>query len=244
MIEDVRTVLWKEWRELLQQRDSARGTLISLLVPAVVMGVLVPWQSGAKWLTSPASLAAFGWLPLVLVATVIAEVFAGERERHTLETLLASRLSDRAILFGKIAGAALYGWGTALAVALLGLLTVNLGHWDGAVRLYTPLVALGGVGIALLTALFTAAGGCLISLRAATVRQAQQTMGLMTLLPVLPVLALNVVAAATRRRLLDAVVNTSALTAVLICAAVLAALDVALVLAALARFQRAKLVLD
>lgn len=244
MIEDVRTVLWKEWRELLQQRDSSRGTLISLLVPALVMGVLVPWQSGGRWLTSPASLAAFGWLPLVLVAAVIAEVFAGERERHTLETLLATRLSDRAILFGKIGGAALYGWGTAMAVALLGLLTVNLGHWNGAFRFYTPLVALGGVGIALLTALFTAAGGCLVSLRASTVRQAQQTMGLVTLIPVLPVLALNLISSANRQRLIDAVLSASALTVVLTSALVLAALDVALVLAALARFQRAKLVLD
>ena len=33
-----------------------------------------------------------------------------ERERHTLETLLASRLSDRAILLGKIGAAVGFEW--------------------------------------------------------------------------------------------------------------------------------------
>ena len=33
------------------------------------------------------------WFSLLLVINVVADSFAGERERHTLETLLASRLS-------------------------------------------------------------------------------------------------------------------------------------------------------
>ena len=36
---------------------------------------------------------------------MIADGIPGERERHTLETLLASRLSDRSILLGKVMAA-------------------------------------------------------------------------------------------------------------------------------------------
>lgn len=56
-------------------------------------------------------------LPLVLSAIMIAESLAGERERRTLETLLASRLSERAILLRKMSAAVLLGWMLLLAAA-------------------------------------------------------------------------------------------------------------------------------
>ena len=64
---------------------------------------------------------------------MIADSFAGERERHTLETLLASRLSDRAILFGKIAACIAYGWLMAMLCVLVGTITENVSHWEGQV---------------------------------------------------------------------------------------------------------------
>src|SRR5262249_53452146 len=103
MIEDTGTVIWKELRELLRQRESLRGTALSFFIPVLFWGILLPAQSGLRWVESPATLAGWAMIALLLVTLVVAEAFAGERERHTLETLLATRLSDQAILFGKIA---------------------------------------------------------------------------------------------------------------------------------------------
>ena len=57
---------------------------------------------------------------------MIPDSFAGERERHTLEPLLATPLSDRAILFGMISAAVGYGWGITLISMVIGLLATNL----------------------------------------------------------------------------------------------------------------------
>jgi ABC-2 type transport system permease protein len=114
MIADVWTVIWKEWRELLRQRESMRGGVLRLLIFVGVFGIFLPLQVGREWINSPKLLMLWAWVPLFLVSSVVADGFAGERERHTLETLLASRLSDRAILFGKLGAALSYGFGLAM----------------------------------------------------------------------------------------------------------------------------------
>jgi ABC-2 type transport system permease protein len=98
----------------LFQRGSLRGGWLGLVIFVAVFGILLPLQSGRGWVESPTGLAVWAWVPFLLVSSVVADSFAGERERHTLETLLASRLPDRAILFGKLATAVGYGWGFAL----------------------------------------------------------------------------------------------------------------------------------
>jgi ABC-2 type transport system permease protein len=127
---------------------------------------------------SPLSLLMWAWVPPFLVISVVADAFAGERERHTLETMLASRLPDRAILLGKIAGAVSYGWGISMACLALGLISLNVADENPELLLYPPLVAGGIVVTTFLTASITAALGVLLSLRAATVRQVQQVMSL------------------------------------------------------------------
>jgi ABC-type transport system involved in cytochrome c biogenesis ATPase subunit len=96
-------VAWKEWRELIGQRGLSGKQGIVLF--SVTFGILLALTNGRAWITSPAIALAWSWVPMFLVMTVIADAFAGERERHTLETLLASRLSDGAILFGKMGAA-------------------------------------------------------------------------------------------------------------------------------------------
>jgi ABC-2 type transport system permease protein len=59
---------------------------------------------------------------------------AGERERRTLETLLASRLDERAILFGKLLAARAYGWGLTLLSLLLGAASVSLAYGTASGR--------------------------------------------------------------------------------------------------------------
>jgi len=174
---DVGTVMWKEWKEILMGRG-LRGGLLNLLILAGVFGVFLPLQFGRTLVESPLTLLIWAWVPPFLVISVVADAFAGERERHTLETMLASRLPDSAVLLGKIAAAVSYGWGISMACLGLGLISVNLADRRPGLLMYPLNVAAGIVVLTFLTASITAALGVLLSLRAATVRQVQQTMSL------------------------------------------------------------------
>lgn len=245
MIGDIGTVIWKEWREIVLQQGSRRGGMLMLFIFVGFLGILLPLQSGQSWLDSAGPLFFVLWEPLFLVSAVIADSFAGERERHTLETLLASRLPDRAILFGKVAAGVAYGWGLTLIALLLGLVTENLTQPHSGILLYSAQVGIGGVVLSLLTAGFAASSGVLISLRAPTVRQAQQTMNVgFIILTVVPFFIYQALTATTRLQLVNAIRRSNTQEIVIIAALVLIALDGALLLAALARFRRARLVLD
>lgn len=101
---DWRLVLRKDLGDLTGRLG--RGALTRTLVVVVVFGLLVPLRyEGAANL--PAFFAVFmAFVPARIVAI---DAYAGERERGTLEVLLASPLSDRGIAIGKIAAAAVYG---------------------------------------------------------------------------------------------------------------------------------------
>jgi ABC-2 type transport system permease protein len=243
---DVRTVVWKEWKELFLQRGTARrGVLASLIVPLVVLGVVIPLQEGARWVNSSMGCVIWIVVPAFLVATIICDSFAGERDRHTLETLLASRLSDRAILFGKIAAYMAYGWAMAMGGLLLGLITVNVAHGHGRLLIFPPESIAFTVVMSLLGAAFAGSGGVLISLRASTARQAQQTMSWVFMALVLGTTLIAAKLPRAWKMAADAYLTGSTLTKLALTAIVLAAaVDVALMLAAMARFQRAKLILD
>ncbi len=243
MSADVRTVLWKEWRELLSG-GHGRGKMGVLIVVGVI-GILLPLQVGRAWVDSPLLLAYWAWVPMFLVVSVVADSFAGERERHTLETLLASRLSDRAILLGKVGAAVGYGVGITWFSLLLGLLTVNLAHGQNGLLFYSASMGLGIVGLSLLGAGLAAGAGVLVSLRAHTVRQAQQTLsiGIMVLL-FAPTFGIRALPAAWKARLLDALSTVTTTRLVVIAVVVLALLDVGLLATAMARFRRAQLILD
>jgi len=245
MMADVWTVMWKEWKEIFLQRGSLRGGAWNLLLMIGVFGVFLPLQTGRAWVESPLGLIYWAWVPLFLVTTVVADSFAGERERHTLETLLASRLSDRAILLGKVGAAVGYGWGLTMVGMLVGLVTVNLAHGRGELLLYPAAVFVGIVLLSLLASGLVAAAGVLVSLRAATVRQAAQTMSIaIMLLLFVPVFGVQALPVEWKVRLAQAVMGADVEQIVLIAVAVLIVLDVGLLAAAMARFQRARLILD
>lgn len=182
MIRDMWTILWKELKELIVARPGRPYANALLAVFLAVFAVVMPWWWGRAWLEDPRVFWIWALLPIPLVISAAAESFAGERERHTLETLLASPLSDRAILTGKIVAAALYGWTTSLAVLLLSLFTVNLVHAADAFLLYSPVLGVGSLIFGLLASVLTACMGVLVSLRVTTVRQAQLTLTLILIL--------------------------------------------------------------
>jgi ABC-2 type transport system permease protein len=241
MIADIITVMGKEWKEIMAMGGAQRGRF-QLLVFVGMLGVFLPLNMGTQWITSPAVVAIWGWLPVLMVGTIIADSFAGERERHTLETLLASRLSDDSVLFGKMAAAVAYGWGLTMIALVVGLITVNIAHPENGLILYSPLTAVGGFVVSLLGGLLASAGGVLVSLRAQTVRQAQQTLSIATMVVFFVPLAISKgVPAEVRARMGAWLVGAGALKLMVLAVAIVGAIDLLLILAARARFRRAKL---
>jgi ABC-2 type transport system permease protein len=245
MISDIVTIVGKEWKEYLLIRGSIKGTITNMLLMIFVFGIMLPLQSGRAWVESPISLVAWAWMPLFLVTGMIADSFAGERERHTLETLLASRLTDRAILLGKMAAGIGYSLVLTVLLLVVGLVTVNISDWTGTPALYPLATTVGFLIFGTLGAALVAGIGVLVSLRAATVRQAAQSLSIGILLLVwVPILAVQVLPRSFMDRFAEVALTTDMRVVVLALLVGLAALDALVFALALSRFQRARLILD
>lgn len=243
MLQDIWTMTRKELQELLEATSGMSGAL-RLLIWIGVIGIALPIQMGSSWIDSPSMLFSWTWFPMFIVSSVIASAFAGERERHTLETLLASRLSDQAILYGKIAACIIYGWGISLASMLLGLITYNIAFWQGSLTLYPALYFWGGILLSLLSALLVSGAGVLVSLRAKTTRQAQQIVSLVMLLVFLvPTYGIQALPADLQTQLMQIAMSGVTFSNLALVAAALSVISAGLLLAAQARFQRHKLIL-
>src|SRR5262249_15341419 len=119
---DIGTMIWKELKEVIARTGQSRGDAAKVLaVLAVIFGILI-WRSSFL-MRNLGALIVPSFFMVQLLATMMADSFAGERERHTLETLLASRLSDSAILIGKICAGVLLVWGLMFVTLGLGVLT-------------------------------------------------------------------------------------------------------------------------
>ncbi len=238
---DVRTVVWKEWAEFVRQRS----TVIGMLFFVLVFGVFIPVQRGREWLISGVPFLNAAIFPATLALGVVADSFAGERERHTLETLLASRLSDQAILLGKFAAIVGYVWGLTTASLLAAAAAVNVAEPTGGPAFYPARLLVSGLVFGALSAGLAAGVGILVSLRAATVRQAAQvlTIGLMGLI-------FAVVAGASalpdgwKHRLVETVRGLGPTATLLIAGAALLVVDSVLLAIAALRFRRTRLLLD
>ncbi len=244
MIRDILTVMWREWRDMPFLRGGIKGGILSQLIFIGVLGVMLPSQSGPGFVNSPLAMFASLWGPFLLTSSLVADTFAGERERHTLETHLASRLPDRAILFGKVATVVCYAWGVTILILLLGLITTNIAYGHGKLLIYPAPIGLGALVLGLLTALLISCIGVIVSLKAATVRQAAQTLSMgflaMILIPVVgPMLPKQWIVRLAQ--LFFAVGTTGIIAAV---AAVLCVADAALLNVAMSRFRRSKLILE
>jgi ABC-2 type transport system permease protein len=164
----------KEWMESI----ATPGCMIQPLVVVIMFGVFTPLLAGRLWLDYPIVQWLWSWMPLAMSAGMVADTFAGERERDTLEALLASRLPDRAIVLGKVTAVAAYGWSVTLICWLAGWIAVRLA-FDAAYASAVPnpsLVLAWPFVLSGLAAWLVACVGVLISLRAQSVRQAQQLM--------------------------------------------------------------------
>jgi ABC-2 type transport system permease protein len=181
--------------------------------------------------------------PAMLVGVMIPDSFAGERERHTLPTLLSSRLPDRAILLGKMVTPIVVGWSAALLCTLLSLVIVNVAHGEGQLLLFTPSVALGVPILSFLTATIMAGAGVLTSLRSATMQEATQKLLALIIVPSVVVqMAPLLFRTQLTRWIKEVEVNGAQLLAVIVL--IMAVIDAGLFAAAMARFQRSRMYLD
>jgi ABC-2 type transport system permease protein len=172
-MKDISTMIVKETKELFSQ-GGLTGYLPTLVLLAIG-GFVYPLISWSSWIQL-GDLA----IPLILfltfqqVVSSAADSFVGERERHTLETLLASCMPDRAILLGKIGALVGYGLGINFSLLVLGWLAITLVHGRERLGFYPLDLLLLTLGLGLVVTILAASAGVLVSLRSATARQAQQ----------------------------------------------------------------------
>jgi ABC-2 type transport system permease protein len=181
-----RTVMWKEVREQYMRAGHPAfsfwfGIVLdigaAIALPLIFAG-FTPDGQVTEFFVPAASfgaVVAIMFLAVITPLAVVVDLIAGERERHTLETLLATPLSDRAILWGKMG--TMYA-AVALHAALFGVVfTVTMGLFAGLVGVLAGLAVLvGGIIASLLVAGLMIGVGILISLKASTVKQGQQWM--------------------------------------------------------------------
>jgi ABC-2 type transport system permease protein len=245
MILDVWTMVWKEWREFRDQLLSLRRGGLSALILALILGVVAPVQLGPEWVHSKLIIGYWPFLAATMVSSLIADSVAGERERHTLETLLASRLPDSSILIGKIVAAVIYGVGFAVANLVIGLVAVNVAYREGGIILFDAQRFTVTIVLTVLASLLMAGIGVFISLRASTVKQAQQAFGIaIIVLTMGPLLLFNAMEPGTREALVGRVATVGETRIEAYVMAGLLVLSLFVIAAALARFKRGKLVLD
>lgn len=252
MIADTWTVMWKESREYLAGAGAGSGRgrgVIGVLVIIAIASILVPLQLGRTYVSTGAPIIIDGvYLPISILLNVVADTFSGERERHTLETLLASRLSDSAILFGKVGAAVVYGLAVGLIAALVQAVVANLSQKNAragtGITFYPPGIAITIVVLGLLVSLLASSAGCLISLRAPTTRQAQQILGFGFLVLVFsPFIIFQLLPHQAQVNFLALLNSANPTQALLVIAGGLLVIDGVLLLIAVLRFQRSRLIL-
>lgn len=245
MLADIVTVIAKDLLETFSSRGSLKSGIIYLLLLVAIMGVLMPLNAGLEWLNEPLVAVMWAWFPVFLQISVVTDSFAGERERNTLETLLASRLSDQAILLGKISAAVLYGWGISIVANLVAAVTINLTTPQAGFHFYRADIYLVLLLAPLLLGWLMASVGVLLSLNAPTARAAYQRLSLvMVAVFILPMLVINFGGEAMRNQVAQLLSGLD-LTAIAIGAGIiLIALGLAMTLLAIRRFQRSRLILE
>jgi len=234
---DILTMVWKEAKDVFFQ--GGWKSLIRPLFVVGIMGIYLPLQFGPRWVDlPPIGMLLLLWVPFFVIISFIGDAIAGERERHTLETLLASRMPDRAILLGKVVTTVLYAWGMGVFSLLLGLMLVDLFRTQGNWMFYPLDLFVDALVLILLASVLAASAGVLVSLRVATVRQAQQILSVGTIVFVfgitfaLQAVPANVVSSLTYSQFL------------LIAMAVIAVLDAIFLGLSLVSFQRSRLILS
>jgi ABC-2 type transport system permease protein len=241
MTREIMVVIHKELKEIGTEGGGGRRGRLTSLIGLLVAGVLLPLNFGVRYVR-PDVMPIMGMiLPLLFTLPIVADSFAGERERHTLETLLATRLPDKAILFGKLGAIVVYAFALTILALVIGLLSVNVAHAEARPLLVVPTLVAAVLVESVLTATLLAGIGLLISLKSATVRQAQQRVSLVLFVPILIPAIMNKLPPAISAPFRD-LLTSGRLTPMQLGLVVLVVLDAAVLYISTLRFRRSRLV--
>ena len=187
-------------QDLLDAYGRTMGSL-RLLVRGVNPAAIAPVRVGHRDLATPESKrgVALSFLPYLLIlsgfiggAALVIDATAGERERQSLEPLLATPAERGAIMSGKIAAACAFGVLSLVLMLVVFKLVFTFGPSTGLTfdvsvltmfKLLLVLVPIVLLGTALLT---------LIAAASKSVKEAQSYMSVLMLLPLIPTLVLLV----------------------------------------------------
>ncbi len=168
----------KEWVDIKSTLFAYHNLLAGLwpiFIFCVACGVYEPLRLGPDWLQSPIMVFSLSVLiPFVTTGFISPYSFVGERLRGTLEPLLATPVSDQALLFGKIGMAVLYGWGVSLVSMVLGWGVINLFVTHGQLLSYPPGMVIPTILLSLLFSLLVATLCTIASFYAKTILEAQR----------------------------------------------------------------------
>ena len=185
---------------LLENYGKTVGTL-RLLARGVSPTAIQSLQIAHRDLATPQSRAGqiLSFLPYLLILTaflggayLIIDVTAGERERQSLEPLLATPASRSAIMSGKILAACAFGM-LSLIISLLAFKVCFLFSSGFGVKVELLMSTISLLMLVLIPILLI--GACLLTLIAASVKsvkEAQSYMSILMMLPLLPTIILMV----------------------------------------------------
>lgn len=190
----------KRLQALLDAYGRTVGSL-RLLVRGISPVVTAPLQVAQRDLATPESKRglALSFLPYLLIlgaflgsASLVIDATAGERERQSLEPLLATPAARGAIMSGKIAAACVFGMLSVILTLVVFKLAFSFGPNIGItfdvslptmLKMLLVLLPMVLLGACLLT---------LISAAAKSVKEAQSYMSVLMLLPIVPTVMLMV----------------------------------------------------
>jgi len=243
---DILTVARKELREIVGGGSGRKGLFRELFF-VFLFGVFFPLSQSEAWRSGAMPTVFVFMIPLFLAGPYVADTFAGEKERKTLETLLATRLPDSSVYLGKIFAVCTYAWAVTQLIVLASMVALNVVDGADGWFVYPPAVWAAALIGSYASALLISGIGTFISLRSETVRAAHQAMmlplfvlifggsfGIGALWRALPV--------ETQLSLIEWASGVSPLEGILGIVALLLLVDVFLLRLGIRRFRRSKLI--
>ncbi|HYI10669.1 MAG TPA: ATP-binding cassette domain-containing protein [Thermoanaerobaculia bacterium] len=239
---DILTIMRKEWSEMLSAAETGVSRRTATIAGIALLAIAAAFaaSAGETLVQSPVTMSV-SMVAFLIVLAYVADSFAGERERHTLETLVASAIPDEALVLGKISAAVAYGWCAMMILMMVLLAGANFTAPGSMYPLTSLAVAFLLVPLALL--LFSVCG-VWISLISPTVKAAQARVSVLFLGVIVGMVLLQKFL--PRDSLRQAAVlmksETGRMQMLLGQTIFLAALDLILVAFAMVRFRRSRMI--
>lgn len=171
-IDRILAVVWKECREAVQFDEGFHSTGLRF-VGVILFGVLLSWRLGSDYGHDWSTVGVLAQLAMFAALPMTPDSFAGERERHTLETLLATSVTTGEVFIGKYAAIVGLALVVVCANAATGVVFALLRFGPDALSIDGTMIV-AGIVIGTLAAAVVGGITILISVRSPSVRSASQ----------------------------------------------------------------------